>query len=96
MSLKLSRGKINFITKLIVDTIENDDELDYAGELSQLRLKVFNTIKGELEYFEEMEENAREKIRSIKKNIPEGSQEWQILFRKYCRETMEKTARNWN
>jgi hypothetical protein len=96
MSLKLSRGKVNLITQLIIDFIETDEDLDYQCELSQLRLSLFHKIMDELRNFEEIETEAKEKIESIKKNIPEGSQEWQILFRKYCREAIEKFPRSWN
>ena len=96
MNLKLTRGKVNYISRLIVDYIQNNDEIDYSIDLNQLRLRVFSIVMDELHFFEKIEEQARQKIQTIKKTIPEGSQEWQILFKKYCFEALEKTAKNWN
>ena len=46
--------------------------------------------------FEDIETMAHEKIISQKKNIPEGSREWEILFRKYSNEELNKLGRIWD
>jgi hypothetical protein len=37
-----------------------------------------------------IDQAARLKVASHKKNIPEGSQEWEILYRKYYQEEVKK------
>ncbi len=96
MSLKLSRNKVNHITKQIVDYIEADDENDYMIEIGEVRLKTFYIIMDELKKFEQIEDNAREKIESQKKTAPYGSREWEILFRKYCTEELDKLGKVWD
>jgi hypothetical protein len=96
MSLKLSRNKVNYLTKLIVEYIQTNDEVDYSSDLPELRIKIFRLIMDELRFFEKIEETAKEKIRSQKKNIPQGSQDWEILFRKYCAEELSKSAKIWD
>ena len=56
MSLKLSRNKVNHLTRLIVDYIENNEELDYAEDIGNIRMKVFHLIMDELRVFEDIEE----------------------------------------
>jgi hypothetical protein len=96
MSLKLSKNRVNFITKLIVDFIQNSDDIDYADDIGNVRFKIYHLILDELQLFEDIETRAHEKIVSQKKNIPEGSREWEILFRKYSNEELNKLGRVWD
>lgn len=96
MSLKLSKNRVNFLTKLIVDSIQNSDDIDYTDDLGNIRFKIYHFILDELKMFEDIETMAREKIISQKKNIPEGSREWEILFRKYTGEELNKLGRVWD
>jgi len=96
MSLKLSKNRVNFLTKLIVDSIQDSEDIDYTSDLGNIRFKVYHFILDELKMFEDIETLAREKIISQKKNIPEGSREWEILFRKYTGEELNKLGRIWD
>ena len=96
MSLKLSKNRVNFLTKLIVDFIETSDEVDYSDDIGNIRFKIYHFILDELKMFEDIETAARDKIISQKKNIPEGSREWEILFRKYTGEQLDKLGRLWD
>ncbi len=95
MSLKLSRNKVNHLTRLVVNYIENNEEIDYVGDIGDIRLRVFHLFMDELRMYEDIELNAKERISSQKKNIPEGSREWEILFRKYSNEELEKLGKIW-
>jgi hypothetical protein len=96
MSLKLSKNRVNFLTKLIVDSIQSSEDIDYTEDLGNIRFKIYHFILDELKMFEDIETKAREKIISQKKNIPEGSREWEILFRKYTGEELNKLGRVWD
>ena len=96
MSLKLSKNRVNFLTKLIVEFIETSDEVDYSDDIGNIRFKIYHFILDELKMFEDIETAAREKIISQKKNIPDGSREWEILFRKYTGEQLDKLGRLWD
>lgn len=96
MSLKLSRNKVNHLTRLIVGYIENNEEIDYLEDIGDIRLKVFHLIMDELRMYEDIESKAKERISSQRKNIPEGSREWEILFRKYANEELEKLGKIWS
>lgn len=96
MTLKLSRNKVNHLTRLIVDYIENNEELDYREDVGGIRFKVFNLIMDELHFFQQIEERARMRVNSQKRSVPEGSREWEILFRKYTNEELDKLGRLWD
>jgi len=96
MSLKLSKNKVNLLTKLIVDYLEKSEEVDYNEDIGNIRLKTYRIIMDELKLFEDIENQSREKIVSQKKNVPEGSREWEILFRKYATEEINKLGKIWD
>ncbi len=96
MSLKLSKNRVNYLTKLIVDYIQKSEDIDYLEDLGNIRFKIYHFILDELKLFEDIETHAQEKIVSQKKNIPEGSREWEILFRKYSNEELAKLSRVWD
>ena len=95
MSLKLSRNKVNCLASLITQFIERNEDLDYMGDIGNIRLKVFHLAMDELRLFENIEESARERMRTQKRNVPEGSREWEILFRKYVTEDLAKLTKFW-
>ena len=96
MSLKLSRNKVNSLSKLIVDHIENNEDLDYVEDIGNIRFKIFHLIMDELKMYEQIEFKAKDRIKSQRKNIPEGSREWEILFRKYSTEELTKLGKVWD
>jgi len=96
MSLKLSKNKINHLTKLLVEYLEKSDEIDYIDDIGNIRLKIFRFIVEELKVFEDIETKSREKLITQKKSIPEGSREWEILFRKYTNEELSKLSKIWD
>ena len=96
MSLKLSRNKVNCLATLVTQHIERNEELDYMGEIGSIRYKIFHFIMDELRLFEEIEESAKERMKTQKRNVPEGSREWEILFRKYVMEDLSKLSKLWN
>jgi len=96
MSLKLSKNRVNYLTKLVADYIEKSDEVDYTDDIGNIRFKIYHFILDELKLLEDIETLAHDKIVSQKKNIPEGSREWEILFRKYTNEELAKLGRVWD
>lgn len=95
MSLKLSRNKVNCIASLITNYVENHDELDYVGDIGNVRFKVYHLIMDELRLYEQIENVAKDRIKIQKRSVPDGSREWEILFRKYITEELGKLGRIW-
>lgn len=96
MSFKLSRNKVNCLSSLIIDYIESNEDIDYVEDIGNIRLKIFHLIMDQLKAFEQIEIRAKERIKSQKKNVSEGSIEWEILFRKYSLEELNKLGKIWD
>jgi hypothetical protein len=63
------------------------------GDLNDIRLRILNILESELIKEEEMEEAIRRKIAAQRRDLPEGSAEWDLLFRKYLEEEVNKVKR---
>jgi len=96
MSLKLSRNKVSCLATLITQYVERNEELDYMGDIGNIRFRIIRLINDELRIFEQIEEAARERMRTQKRNVPEGSREWEILFRKYVTEDLNNLGKYWD
>ena len=93
MSTRLSREKINYLSRRILDTMFEDDEVDFLDEPNEIRLVIIKSVEEELNLYEALDKKAIEKIDSQKKSIKEGSREWEILYRKYYNEEITKLGK---
>jgi hypothetical protein len=91
--LKLSREKILRLSHLILDYIEDDEAIDYFAEPQQLRQEIVRLIESEMRTDEQIDALVRRKLESQKRTIVEGSDEWDVLYRKYYEEEMLKHRR---
>ncbi|MCP5103444.1 MAG: DUF507 family protein [bacterium] len=96
MSLKLSRNKVNCLSSLVTNYIQNHEILDYSGDIGNIRFKIFHLIMDELRLYEQIELNAKDRVKIQKRSVPEGSREWEILFRKYVTEELSKLGKLWD
>jgi hypothetical protein len=90
---KLSREKIHHLSKLIIDALYKDDQVEFLDESNEIRLTIVKAVDEEMKLYDQIERKAREKIMSQKKHIEEGSQEWEILYRKYYNEELSNLTR---
>ncbi|TKJ34361.1 hypothetical protein CEE39_02625 [bacterium (candidate division B38) B3_B38] len=88
--MRLSHDKIIHMSHLIIDALENDENAEFKEDKNEIRNEIVRIIIQELKKDEELEDRARQRIRAMQKNIPEGGQEWDVLFRKYYEEEMGK------
>ncbi len=90
MTKRLSREKVNFLARQILDSLFENDEVEFLSESNEIRLSVVKTLEEELKLYDLIDKRAIEKIQSQKKAIEEGSREWEILYRKYYNEEISK------
>ena len=95
MNSKLSREKINYLARLVLNALFENDEVEFLDESNEIRLSIVKSIEEELKLYELLNQRSAEKIRSQKKSIEEGSREWEILFRKYYNEEISKLGKIW-
>jgi uncharacterized protein len=86
--MRLSREKINLLSHQVADKLASIDAVDFIEDRNTIRLAVVDTLMKWLRKEEEVDKAARQKIETQKRTIPEGSAEWEILYRKYYEEEM--------
>jgi len=88
--MRLSREKINFLSHRVTDRLASIDEIEFIEDRNTIRLAVLDILQQCFLKEEGMEREARRKIESQRRNIPEGSPEWDVLYRKYYAEELRK------
>lgn len=83
--MRLSEDRISHIAHLISDGIWKDDLVDFTDE-SKVLAEIKRTISDYLMVEDQADSIARNKIRSLSRDVPEGSREWDILYKKYFEE----------
>ena len=89
-NMKLSRDKITEISHKIMDKLKTSREVRLRRDRNEIRLAIVKAISEILVFEERAERAARDKIRTQKRDIPEGSEEWDLLHRRYYGEELKK------
>jgi hypothetical protein len=82
----LSREKILRLSHLILDRLNHDENVEFFTEPQELRQEIVRLISEEMKADEAIDALVRRKIESQKRTIVEGSDEWDVLYRKYYEE----------
>ncbi len=86
----MSRDKVNKVAHVVTDALAETDDLDFIEDRNTIRLEVRKILEEVLNQEEKIDQAARHKIENQKRTILEGSQEWDILYRKYYNEEVKK------
>src|ERR1700730_14341795 len=89
-SMKLSRDKINDISHKLVTSFRKARLFRVKKDPNEVRLELVRTMTELLLIEDKVDRAARTKIRTQKKEIPEGSEEWDLLHRRYYGEELKK------
>ena len=88
--MKLSRDKITDMSHKIVAALRKSHELRVKNDPNEVRLEIVRAMTELLSAEEKVDRLARDKIRSQKREIPEGSEEWDLLHKRYYAEELKK------
>jgi uncharacterized protein len=88
--VRISRDKVNKVAHVVTDALADLDSVEFVEDRNTLRLEVRKILEELLNQEEKIDQSARQKIESQKRTILEGSQEWDILYRKYYSEEVKK------
>ena len=88
--MKLSHEKIVKLSHEIMSAIMAVDEIEIFEEQNTIRLEIVKILNDLMREEEKVEEAVKNQIASQKRTIPEGSAEWEILYRKYYQEALRK------
>jgi hypothetical protein len=88
--MRLSREKVVRLSHVITDVLVASDDVEFIEDRATIRQNVVNILLSILKDEEQMDAQVRQKITSQKKEILEGSEEWEVLYRKYYTEEMRR------
>jgi hypothetical protein len=86
--MRLSREKVNLLSHKVAEKLASLDDVEFIEDRNTIRLAVFDILMQWLKKEETVDQGARRKIESQQRKIPEGSAEWEILYRKYYEEEL--------
>jgi hypothetical protein len=90
-SMKLSRDKVTDISHKLMEVLRRSHDLRIKNkDLNAVRLEIVRLMTELLVAEDKVDRVARQRIRSQKREIPEGSEEWDLLLRRYYAEELKK------
>jgi hypothetical protein len=88
--VRITRDKLNKLAHVVADTLAETDECDFLDDRNTIRQEARKALETLLMEEMKIDSAAKLKIASQRKIILEGSQEWDILYRKYYNEEVKK------
>jgi len=88
--VRITRDKLNKLAHVVADALAETPECDFLEERNTVRQEARKALEHLLLEEMRIDQAARQKIESQRRIIPEGSQEWDILYRKYYNEEVKK------
>jgi len=88
--MKLSRDKINDLSHKIVAALRKSRDFRLKRDPNDVRLELVKIITDLLQTEEKVDRAARNKIRTQKREIAEGTEEWDLLHKRYYAEELKK------
>ena len=88
--MRITRDKLNKLAHVVADTLAEIPECDFLEDRNTIRQEARKALEKLLTDEMKLDQGARQKIASQRKIIVEGSQEWDILYRKYYNDEVKK------
>ena len=88
--IRISRDKMNVLAKVATEALVSMDNVEFIEDRNTIRLELRRILEELLREEMRIDQAARQKIESQRRTILEGTQEWDILYRKYYNEEVRK------
>lgn len=88
--MRLTREKTVRLSHVITDVLVAGEDVEFIEDRATIRQNVVDILIGLLKEEEQIDAHVRQKIGSQKKEILEGSEEWEVLYRKYYGDEMRR------
>lgn len=88
--MRISRDKVNRLAHSVTDALADMEKVDFIEDRNTIRLEVRRILEELFNEEAKIDQAARAKIENQRRTILEGSQEWDILYRKYYNEEVKK------
>jgi hypothetical protein len=88
--MRISSDKLNKLAHTVADTLAEIDQVGFLEDRNTIRQEARMALEDLLTDEARIDTAARLKIANQRKIILEGSQEWEILYRKYYNDEVRK------
>lgn len=92
--MKISRDRVNEISHKLVATMRKSRDFRIRKDPNELRLALVREMTELLQIEDRVDRAARQKVRTQKRDIPEGGEEFDILHKRYYAEELKKLGIN--
>jgi hypothetical protein len=88
--MKLSRDKLTDISHKLVSGMRKFRQLRLKKDPNEVRLQILGTMTELLSLEDRVDRAARTKIRSQKREVQEGTEEWDLMHKRYYADELKK------
>jgi uncharacterized protein len=88
--MRLTREKVVRVSHQLIDLLVQSNDVEFIEDRDTIRQHMVQTMTNVLKEEEKVELEVRKRITSQKREILEGSEEWDVLFRKYYSEELRR------
>lgn len=88
--MRISREKIVRLSHKMTDVLVASQDVEFIEDRDTIRQNIVQTLTNTLREEEKIDAEVRKRITSQKKEILEGSEEWEVLYRKYYTDELRR------
>jgi hypothetical protein len=88
--MKLSRDRVNEISHKLVAAMRKSRDFRVRKDPNELRLAIVREMTDLLQMEDRIDRAAREKVKTQKREVAEGGEEYDLLHKRYYAEELKK------
>jgi hypothetical protein len=88
--MRLTREKVVRLSHQIIEELVKNENVEFVEDRDTIRQEIVQILQALLKDEEQVDAEVRKRITSQKREIPEGSPEWDVLYRKYYGEQLKR------
>jgi hypothetical protein len=88
--MRLTREKVVRLSHRLIEELVKSEDVEFIEDRDTIRQEIVTIIQALLKDEEQVDAEVRKRITSQKREIPEGSPEWDVLYRKYYGEQLKR------
>ncbi len=90
MALFLSDEKQMHLSHVILDSVKNLPQVSLVGDQAKALREIKLVLADHMRLEVELDKEVRRRLESYSRPVPEGSQEWDVLYQKTFEEALRK------
>ena len=87
----ITEDRRTHLAHVVVDGIWKDDLVDYANEDEAIRIAK-RAMQKFVDELDAVDQKARTMVSSLKRDVQEGTPEWDVLYAKYFEEELKRRS----